>query len=228
MSVAGGEIGGMRSMTLREQEKVSRSVFSSARVSSPSSSFLPSFPLSSSLPFLRSTHLLQALHDKDQEIIGLKFSLTFYQDRLKSQSTESQEAMTKEIGDLRLAYLRLRAESKKNKKYALESQQAIEALKKEIAMLRKGGGAGGRGGGEGGGGKELELTERVREERERRKQVEERVEKAERELKELKEKRRETGVEEVSLFESFVSFPHSRVRNSVSLRGPDTHPPFLL
>jgi len=133
--------------------------------------------------------------------------------------------MTKEIGDLRLAYLRLRAESKKNKKYALESQQAIEALKKEIAMLRKGGGAGGRGGGEGGGGKELELTERVREERERRKQVEERVEKAERELKELKDKRRETGVEEVSLFESFVSFPHSRVRNSVSLRGPDTYPP---
>lgn len=152
------------------------------------------------LAFPPLTRLTQALHDKDQEIIGLKFSLTFYQDRLKSQSTESQEAMTKEIIDLRLAYARLRTESKKNKKFALESQLAIEDLKREIAGLRKGGRGGGKEAEERERGKELELAERVREERERRKEVEVRAEKAEKELKEIREKRRETGVEEVSPF----------------------------
>lgn len=83
---------------------------------------------------------------------------------MERESPETHKALLEEIRELRDLYVRLKAESKKNKKFALESQIVIEDLKKELAA---------RGGSGGGRTRELELVERAREERERRKAAEE-------------------------------------------------------
>lgn len=80
---------------------------------------------------------------------------------------------------LKVAYGRLKAECKKNKKYSLECVKVIEELKRELDNVKRSGVAGGGGGGPQNARsiqREAELNDKVKEERERRRALEEEVE----------------------------------------------------
>jgi DNA repair exonuclease SbcCD ATPase subunit len=80
---------------------------------------------------------------------------------------------------LKVAYGRLKAECKKNKKYSLECVKVIEELKRELENARASGppaGAGGLAAARAAREREAELSDKVREEKERRRSLEEEVE----------------------------------------------------
>ena len=72
-----------------------------------------------------------------KEILALKWKITFYEDRLRASMPETSQALMEEIAGIRHHYELLKATSKKNKKFALESQVVIEQLKKEIDALQR-------------------------------------------------------------------------------------------
>lgn len=175
MSVAGGELGGSRlgqSLTLREQEKVpSPRRCRLARRSARSLTALPAFRSPSPAPTTP-----QALDQKDREIFDLKLKLHFLSLRLDQSSPQTHAALEDENMQLKVAYGRLKAECKKNKKYSLECVKVIEELKRELERARAAAAAGGAGGAAGQRAREAELGEKVREEKERRRALEEDVE----------------------------------------------------
>ena len=129
-----------------------------------------------------------------KEILALKWKITFYDERLRNSLPETAQALMEEIAGIRHHYELLKATSKKNKKFALESQVVIEQLKKEIDALQRAADA------SGGSSREL------KNERQKTKELEEeltkekaRADKAEKELRDGDGKRRrETDHSEVS------------------------------
>lgn len=119
----------------------------------------------------------QTLDQKDREIFDLKLKIHFLTLRLEQQSPQTHSALEDENMQLKVAYGRLKAECKKNKKYSLECVKVIEELKRELDNVKRSGVAGG-------GGpqnarsiqREAELNDKVKEERERRRALEEEVE----------------------------------------------------
>lgn len=207
MSVAGGEISRTHpTLSLREQEKVH--VLTSSGPSSREREQLR-LKISSSHPtctvtdaqtriptftyILTSEYSNQLLDERDREIFNLKMTLHFMQERLDRLTPESKDKVFQDHLELKVAYVDLKDQARKNKKYALDTREAIEALQAENEELRRRVGNA-KGGGDRERGRELELTEKVREEREKRtvekeerKKAEERAERAERDLRELKE-----------------------------------------
>lgn len=139
--------------------------------------------------------LSQRTQDMAKEILALKWKITFFEDRLRKTMPETSQALMEEIASLRHHYELLKTASKKNKKFALESQVVIEELKKEIHALQRAADA------SGGSSRELKS------ERQRAKDLEDelvreraRADKAERDLKDGDGKRRrETDHSEVSV-----------------------------
>lgn len=123
--------------------------------------------------------LLQALDQKDREIFDLKLKIHFLTLRLEQQSPQTHSALEDENMQLKVAYGRLKAECKKNKKYSLECVKVIEELKRELENARASGhsaGAGGLAAARAARERESELSDKVREEKERRRALEEEVE----------------------------------------------------